>query len=515
MSGRRAAAVALFAAMWLGACGDPSSDVIVERADGIDAANGSSPPPSTTDGPPLMGTTSPPSTDGIDPVEPVAVPAVVDFGSAKPPRPYDDTMQRAFADLEQYWSDNFEVVYGQPWEPVAGIYAHYPERPDDELPQSCEGPIEYSLVEGNAFYTSCGDLIVYDDDILLPDLVDKLGESAAAVVAAHEFGHAVQQRAGVFDLELTTVETEQQADCFAGAWTAHIARGESDLLQFDDTDVKGGLVAMIEVRDPPGLDVATDPNGHGSAFDRVGAFQVGFLEGLGRCADFPDDPNPRIDLRFLDERDALSGGDLPFEAILQELPIALDTFWLPTLEANSIAFTSPTLVPISTDGPAPECGDVGVDDLVRTATYCAESNTIVYDEEFARQLHDEVGDLAFAYPIAIAYSDAVQAALASPLSGEARVLLNDCLVGTWIVDIVPAFDELGGPIIDEEGRFLARNPNQQIVLSAGDLDEAVITAVIVGDEATSTDRLGTAFDKIDAFRSGVLGGVEACQARLD
>ncbi len=519
MTGRRAAAVALVAVVWLGACSDLSSDVIVERADSIDAAEASVPPPDATSGPPLVGTPDPLTTDAPDgtgsTVEPAQVPTVVDVGSAKTPRPYDDIMQRAFADLEQYWATNFEAVYGESWEPVAGIYAHYPERPVDELPQSCEGPIEYSLVEGNAFYTSCGDLIVYDDDILLPDLVDKLGESAAAVVAAHEFGHAVQQRAGVFDLGLATIETEQQADCFAGAWTAHVARGESDLLQFDDTDVKGGLVAMIEVRDPPGLDVATDPNGHGSAFDRVGAFQVGFLEGLGRCAEFPDDPNPRIDLRFLNEREAQSGGDLPFDEILAELPVALDTFWLPTLEANAIPFSPPTLVPFPTAGPYPECDGLSGDALARTATYCPSSNTIVYDDDLARQLHDEVGDLAFAYPIAIAYSDAVQVAIGSPLDGEDRVLLSDCLVGTWIVDIVPAFDELGNPVIDEEGRFLARNPEQQILLSAGDLDEAVITAVIVGDEATSTDRLGTAFEKIDSFRSGVLGGVEACQARLD
>ena len=35
---------------------------------------------------------------------------------------------------------------------------------------------------------------------------------------------------------------------------------------------------MITVRDPAGTD-QFDPGGHGSAFDRVGAFQVGFTEG--------------------------------------------------------------------------------------------------------------------------------------------------------------------------------------------------------------------------------------------
>ena len=61
---------------------------------------------------------------------------------------------------------------------------------------------------------------------------------------------------------------------------------------------------------------------------------------------------------------------------------------------------------------------------------------------------------------------------------------------------------------------MANNPNQQILLSAGDLDEAVNTAVLLGDEATDTDVNGTAFEKIDSFRAGVLGGLPACQNRI-
>ena len=40
---------------------------------------------------------------------------------------------------------------------------------------------------------------------------------------------------------------------------------------------------MITVRDPIGID-QLEPGGHGSAFDRVGAFQTGFTEGAARCA---------------------------------------------------------------------------------------------------------------------------------------------------------------------------------------------------------------------------------------
>jgi predicted metalloprotease len=450
---------------------------------------------------PPVDTTPAPTGDGI-----------IDFGDAKTPQPYDNFLNAAFADITQFWIDNYPTTYGGTFSPVAGIYALYPDRTN--LPQSCEGPIAFADVEGNAFYTTCGDIIVYDDAELLPSLVNDLGAAAVGVVAAHEYGHAIQARSGVFDMGLPTVDTEQQADCFAGAWAAHVARGESDLLQFDDQDVKAGMVAMITVRDPPGIDVAADPNGHGNGFDRVGAFQEGFIKGVSRCADFIANPNPRIDLTFLSQEDFDTGGNLAYADILAALPLALDTFWLPTLEGSSIAFTSPTLQPFTAGGPAPTCDDHTVDQLVNAATYCASTNTIVYDDAFVHDLYQRLGDLSFSYPIAGAYSDAVQVALQSQLSGEPRVLLNDCLVGAWIVDIVPAVDADGNVVVDANGNIEARNPNQQIILSAGDLDEAVNTAVLLGDEATDTNVNGTAFEKIDAFRSGVLGGLDACQQRI-
>ena len=54
----------------------------------------------------------------------------------------------------------------------------------------------YDDVQGNAFYCLDGDFMAYDDAELLPQLVQQLGQSAVAVVMAHEFGHAVQVRPG-------------------------------------------------------------------------------------------------------------------------------------------------------------------------------------------------------------------------------------------------------------------------------------------------------------------------------
>lgn len=503
--GASIAAVALVTA-----CGDADQGVTARRSDEQVVVAPDETVPDAPDAPDAPDDTTP-STDPESPLEPTedTTPpptdgGIIDMGDNKPQQPYDNFLNAAFADITQFWADNYSSVYGGDFVPVEGIYAHYPQR--QPLPPSCDGPVPYEAVELNAFYTTCGDIIVYDDAQLLPDLVERLGAAAVGVVAAHEYGHAIQARAGVFDLNLPTVDTEQQADCFAGAWAAHVALGESDTLTFDDTDVKSGIIAMIEVRDPPGIDVASDPSGHGSGFDRVGAFQEGFINGLARCADFIANPNPRIDLVFLDEQDAASGGNLPYEEILAALPLALDTFWQPTLDASGVAFTSPTFVPFDPNGAAPACDGQSIDQLQNTATYCASDNTIVYDDVFVQDLYARLGDLSFGYPLATAYSDAVQVALQSALAGEPRALLNDCLVGAWIVDIVP--------VVNADNTIGPRNPNQEILLSAGDLDEAVITAVALGDEASSTNVVGTAFEKIDSFRAGVLGGLQACQDRI-
>ena len=62
--------------------------------------------------------------------------------------------------------------------------------------------------------------MVYDDGAqgVLAQLADSYGPSVMGVVLAHEFGHAIQGRAGDLDRDVPTIYTEQQADCFAGAW---------------------------------------------------------------------------------------------------------------------------------------------------------------------------------------------------------------------------------------------------------------------------------------------------------
>ena len=51
-------------------------------------------------------------------------------------------------------------------------------------------------------------------------------------------------------------------------------------------------------------------------------------------------------------------------------------------------------------------------------------------------------------------------------------------------------------------------------ISAGDLDEGIQTLIAIGDPSADTNERGSPFEKISAFRNGVLGGLTACTARI-
>ncbi|MFT3855846.1 MAG: neutral zinc metallopeptidase [Ilumatobacteraceae bacterium] len=512
----RAALPLLLAGALLAACGTVDAGVTATKSRDnsqtpVATTDDTAPDTTTTD---TTDTTNEPDKPGAPsdtaPTEPtITVPDdqdVIDFGDAKTPRDYDGFLIAAFQDIESFWAQNFPELYGKDFQQLqGGIFAAYPER-TTPIP-GCQSPqTKYSDVEGNAFYCSDGDFIVYDDDFLLPELVKSLGQSAVGVVLAHEFGHAIQARAG--ELNEPTILKEQQADCFAGAWAAHVARGEADGLTFGDEEIKLGLVAMIQVRDPVDGNV-NDPNAHGTGFDRVGAFQDGFTGGVERCKPFFTENRKLIDIQFDPVNDPT--GNLPFDNgtegddIKTLIPADLNRFWVQKLQNVDGGFTAPTLELYPSGGPFPKCD--GVDDADFKANqifFCASTNEIVVDENLAQRLSQDpdFGDMSVGYLIGEAYSEAVQTALKSTLKGKARVLLDDCFTGAWVADDIPGTD----------GKA---SGGGEITLSAGDLDEAIITALQRSDDSTDTNKRGTAFEKIASFRNGVLNGIDACRAQIN
>ncbi|MFM7252507.1 MAG: hypothetical protein ACKO27_05515 [Ilumatobacteraceae bacterium] len=430
-------------------------------------------------------------------------PGVVDFGDDKPERPYDGFLTAVFAEVEAFWAAQFPAVYDAEWESLeGGVFAAYPER-SDPIPGCGTDETTYDEVyESGAFYCRLGDFIAYDDADLLPSLVADLGKEAVAIVLAHEFGHAVQARIDAFDEPV--ILKEQQADCFAGAWTAHMVAGQGIAVEFDDADIRAGLIAMIQIRDPVELAGLYSADAHGTGFDRVGAFQDGFAGGVERCSTFfsEDRIDQLIDIPFLADLDDPNAGNLPlFDPadgggdIVTLIPASLDQFWVPLLDSSGIDFSPPVFEPFNAGGPYPECASLDTQPAEGSVVYCATDGTVYWDRDLALALAADplTGDLSVGYLFAVAYSEAVQQAVGSTLDGENRALASECLTGAWVGSIVPP------------------TPVDSVVqLSAGDLDEAIITAISRSDSPEDADIAGGAFEKVTAFRAGVLDGAANC-----
>ena len=478
------------------------TDAARESPTAAPAPTTAEPPASTT---PDTTSTEPPASPP-DTEAPPSIPtgeSMIDEGDAKPEREYDDFLDAALHDIQLWWSVQYPAIYDDPLRPLrGGVYAAYPER-TDPIPgcgQSQETTYE-EIAEFAAFYCPEGDFMVYDDgeDGVLFSLAAEFGSTILGVVMAHEFGHAIQARAGVIRRDVATIITEQQADCFAGAWVAHARSGESETIEFTDDDVRIGLLAMITVRDPIGVDQFSE-GGHGSAFDRVGAFQVGFTEGAARCAELIDDPLPLVPNVL--QPGSNPKGNAPFgyedNQIVTIIARDLNDFWPQALASVDAELPALTVVPV--DGADDVDCDDPAGDLATGAVYCAATREVFLEEGFARDLYGRFGDFVVGYMLGEAWSEAAQQALGSRLAGEDRALLSDCLTGAWVADIIP----------DAQGR----TPRGGARIEAGDLDEAIRTALIVGDDTSTDDVLGSGFEKIASFREGVLDGIPACTARL-
>jgi hypothetical protein len=80
--------------------------------------------------------------------------------------------------------------------------------------------------------------VQWDAEGLMAPLYEQFGDFTVALVLAHEWGHAIQERFGFDDSANPTIVSELQADCLAGAWTGYVASGESDILVLEPGDLE-------------------------------------------------------------------------------------------------------------------------------------------------------------------------------------------------------------------------------------------------------------------------------------
>jgi predicted metalloprotease len=484
-----AVGVAVVAATSLAGCGVQA---------GARFAGGSTTTPTTLDdhggkvlGVPQATTTTTAPTTTLPPPPDVVIRG--DDGSAT-----NDLVANVVTDLQTWWATVYPDAFGGRYRPLrGGLYAIDPGTDPGSIP-CLQGLDDIHVVLDNAFYCPDGDAVIWDQSGFLDHLAHDYGDLTVDVVIAHEWGHVIQDRAG---LTAPSVISELQADCFAGAWAHHARVDASSRVPVDPDQLDQALAGMLSLRDAPGGE-ATDPTAHGSGFDRVGAFQDGYESGVDRCKVYRSgDPKP-YQFPFTSSQDQANEGDMALSGTTDDPGIvqlafpSLDAYWAdtyPTISGGKRWTAMGDPVGFDPDHP-PSCDGRPVEGY--GLFVCLPDRYIGYDDEgLIPDTYDQDGDFAVATLFATQYGLAVESRLDHSAPQGTQILRADCYAGAWAAAILPP---------EPPERY-------QLVLSPGDLDEAV-EVLLSSRSASERRRLGPGFDRVRAFRVGVLRGADACSS---
>jgi hypothetical protein len=316
---------------------------------------------------------------------------------------------------------------------------------------------------------------------------------------AHEYGHAVEHDVGLANLFTETIVMEQQADCLAGAYTRWVAQGDSPRFTLSTGDgLNHVLAAVITLRDhvlePDEAELIEE--GHGTALDRVSAFQMGFESGVETCK--------AIDLDEIEQR----RGDLP---------LVLQTDWLGNTQSGEMPVDQNTLAalmelldqvytPASPPGLSMTPEQCPGTASSPPASYCPATNMVSVDLPLLQQMSKPADEEQHVLPqgdntalsiVTSRYALSLLNARGEPLDSPTAALRTACLTGV-------AQQAMAQPIDLPSG--------QSLLLAAGDMDEAVggllTNGLVAGTVDGSTVPAG--FTRIEAFRGGLSSTDEQC-----
>jgi predicted metalloprotease len=392
----------------------------------------------------------------------------------------DRLATQSVEDIEDYWQQNFTRTLTGTYRPVQDLYSY--DSNDPASPPLC-GEDTYQMV--NAFFCPKGWLIAWDRGVMVPTAQKYFGDMAIPGMLAHEYGHAIQRMADLLDNSATVLVAEQQADCFAGDYLRWVAEGKSPRFTLSTGDgLNRVLAAVITSRDPV-LTTGDDPAaGHGTALDRVDAFQMGFTSGATACTTITADSvaQRRDDLPDAVQPQPGTPGteDLISQGSVDTLIDELGTFFSP--KTPPVVFYSAAICAGSTS--------------TIPVSYCPASNTVFVDlpglqklGEPGDEFHDFVllqGTNTAMSALISRYVLAVQKERGLPTDSTQTALRTACLTGT-------------------AQRHLAESDTPAITLSSTAIDEAV--AGLLGNGLAASDANGTTapagFNRIAAFRAGL------------
>ncbi|GAB3276605.1 neutral zinc metallopeptidase [Parasphingorhabdus pacifica] len=404
----------------------------------------------------------------------------------------DGLARDAVDDVQTYWKEAFPETFDDAdFKPVKRLVSFDSRGRGTDLCGTNTARL------ANAFYCPPEDTIAWDRAELLPKLDKSFGPMAVVTVIAHEMGHAVQHRAKTAKADDPVIVLEQQADCFTGAYYRHVAEGSSEHFRLSTGDGLNQVMSVLNyVRDVPGHSDFTGNDAHGSAFDRITAFQHGFSSGPRRCAEMDADEVKERTTQFQFWKDEQES-DLP----VSEKHLAAVERSLRQVFHDSGA-----------EPPSIRTGTTGCDNTSTTspATYCPESNAVSLDLDELQEIAEApekggkgYGDFAAYAQVASRYVLSVQDAAGMSLDDDAAGLRTACLVGSWS----------GLLVEDPIGR---RNPVGKLRVAPGDIDEGV--AAMLGEDSLIAanvrgEQVPAGFARVEAFRIGFQTGSGQCTTK--
>lgn len=394
----------------------------------------------------------------------------------------DKLVANSLSDIFDYWKGAFEKDFGKKWKSIKGGVYSYTASQDEKIP--CIGSAKTGA--DNAYYCPSGDLIAYDRDFL-KKLADQYGDFIVPLILAHEYGHAIQNELG--DTGAKSIVVETQADCYAGVFIHATAKGTPHF-SVSTKDLDPVLAGYLLFRDEPGGS-ASSAGSHGSGFDRVSAFQEGYVDGAQACLKNFNNKRTFTETPYTSPNDAANKGNAPYSSIGQIGTDEFNLYFAKVLSEKNKKWSE--VKSKQFDGKSASCDGKKQKGLI---FLCSSDDTVYYaGTDLAEEAYQKFGDYAVVQLMGIEYADAALDVLGNKAKNKDRLTKQICLTGTYAGD---AFRRTA-----EGQATLAGN-----TLSAGDLDEAVAVLLGIGSSNAVIDTHGmTAFDRINAFREGVLSSI--------
>lgn len=408
----------------------------------------------------------------------------------------DEIAAQSISDLETFWKEIYPQNFEGDFKPVRSLISWDSNEYDGIFcDESTEGLV-------NAAFCRDDNTIGWDRGVLMPSLRHANGDMAITMVLAHEYGHAIQKMAHLNRKGTPPLVAEQQADCFAGVYMRWVAEGHSDRFSLSTGDgLNNLLAAMIAFRDPllNEDDYFDSGDEHGSAFERISAFQFGFTDGPSSCA--------AIDIKEIAQR----RGDLPVglpQDQTGELPVTEESV-RSMVDALNILFKPHEPPQLSFDaGSASGCSNARPSP---PTSYCPANNTIFVDLPGLQKIGTSTQgqDGVLLQGDNTAYSALVSRYMLALQHERGGLVLNNAEAGLRTACLTGvATTKLSKDVTTTDGNTMA--------LTAGDIDEAIAGLLTNGLVASDVngETVPAGFSRIDAFRIGVLGTDERCIKRF-